>query len=767
MPTMKYPPPLDFEFPLPRPLCGVALGNGAVGALVWGADELRLTVSRNDHWDHRHGVVYPEGITYRDLVALHDPEQPAKLKGAIMSHIDQPPFAPSMLPGGRFDLRLARGLRPRRARLHYDNGRLEVFLESDAGATGSVCFQLSPESDILMLDDPEGCVEVLTAHPAWEWVGGARPAGEYPGMSLSGRGLPSPEVFADAQKTGWFQPVVEDPGFHAAAMRREGGRLFSVLLAPDASSGAARAEAARLAVERQGAEAFSMSCRRWWERYWEGVPALTIPEEFFQRFYHYAQYKFACAANPHARRPATLQGPWFAEDRIPPWAGNYTVNVNIQQIYTLAFASGNVEFMLPLFDMLGAEEFRQVMRQNARRMVGVDDGLLLTHSVDDRGRQCQAGLRPHSTLDQAVTGWLAQLYWLYYRHTLDEVFLRERAWPFMTGVMRVYEAMLEKRGARLSLPLGASPEFGAYNHQSEAGRDSSWQLACIHMLADALLAAADILRLPARKAWRDIRARLPKYSLVPVPPPAWSEPGDYGKRIGLWENQDLPESYRHHAHLGGIYPFDSLGEPTAEERQILENTLDHWTSKSIGEWSEWGVPWAAIIQSRTGFAEAPLILMRVWRELFVNEGLATVYIPRFPGISAHRRADQKRPKADCEIMQLDGTMAAATALIEMLVHTRAGTVHVFPAVSPHWADAEFAEVRVPGAFLVGARRRGGRTADIEVRSLQGGRIRLAVSDRPTMRLRRRGNPAAEVRFPLELELSPGETIRLEVVDSQS
>lgn len=64
---------LECSFPLPRPHCGVALGNGAFGVLVWGEDELRLTVSRNDFWDHRHGVVIPEGIDYQTLLKLNDP----------------------------------------------------------------------------------------------------------------------------------------------------------------------------------------------------------------------------------------------------------------------------------------------------------------------------------------------------------------------------------------------------------------------------------------------------------------------------------------------------------------------------------------------------------------------------------------------------------------------------------------------------------------------------------------------------------------------
>ncbi len=536
--------------------------------------------------------------------------------------------------------------------------------------------------------------------------------------------------------------------------------MICALLAPDADAGAAQAEQLRHAFEAAGPAVARDQAAVWWRRYWHGVPELRLPDDFFQRFYHYAQYKFACAANPHARKPAPLQGPWYEEYQMPPWQGNYTVNVNIQQIYTLALSSGNTGFMLPLFDMLDSPTCQGVMRQNAVRMTGVDDGLLLTHSVNDHGCQCQGGLRPHAALDQAVTGWLAQLYWLYYRQTLDHVFLRDRAWPFMTGAMRVYEAMLEERDGRLSLPLGASPEFGAYHHQQEAGRDPSWQLACIHMLAEALLTAAELLGLPPKPSWDDIRRRLPRYSLVPVPPPSYRPPGDYGQRIGLWEHQDLPESYRHHSHLGAIYPFDSLGELAPEQQEIVDQTSTGGLARASASGANGACP------GRRSSGRGALHRSAAAPDAHLARGLHQRRVSHrlHSTLRRHHRAppaDQRRPAETCEIMQLDGTMAGATALLEMLVHTRAGTVHVFPAVSRHWPDVDFAQVRVPGGFLVSGSRRHGRTARVEVSNPSGGRIRIMVADQPTMTMIREGEPPGQVALPAELELAAGSSVRLE------
>jgi len=351
---------------------------------------------------------------------------------------------------------------------------------------------------------------------------------------------------------------------------------------------------------------------------------------------------------------------------------------------------------------------------------------MLTHSVNDLGRQCQSGLRPHSGLDQSVTGWLALLYWEYYRHSLDADFLSNRAWPFMSGAMASYEAMLEERGGQLSLALGPAPEFGARHHEAEAGRDSSWQLACIHRLAESLMEAARRLGIPPKPIWRDIQLRLPPYSTVAVPAPAYRPPGDYGKRIALWEGQDLPESYRHHSHLGALYPFDAIDPRAEEHAATIDKTVDGWVEKGIGMWSEWCMPWAAILHARVGLRESPLHLLNIWRELFINEGMATVYIPRFGGLSSHRRELQEQPKESTEIMQLDGTMAGATALLELLVHERRGVIHLFTGVPERWRTASFEGVRLPGGFTMAARWERGELRRVSVLSAAGGSLKLEI-----------------------------------------
>ena len=693
------------NFPLERTHCGVPLGNGNMGTLVWGGDNrLCLTVNRGDLWDHRQGEYVMPGQTYKDLVALHDPYDVEPVNQRFIRkdfpidyERDGVWWTSSRLPVGRFELELNPGLKLSKAVLEYASGMLTVF--TDNGRSLRLVHSFSGNQ--LLIEDANRIIAGVKCRPAWEWVE----------ETLAKVGFVPPEMLTGH---GWFQPCPDDPGVTALCDKTDYGLAVSLELG----------YAPVLNIKPDGFDETLAANKTWWQSYWESSPEIQIPEDFLNRFYKFAMYKFACATHP-AGIACSLQGPWLEEYQSAQWSCDYHFNVNIQQIYTLAFATGKFEHLLPLFDMLESESFQQVMRGNARNLFGIDDGLLLTHAVDDRGYQC-GGVSVGSVLDFACGGWTAQLYWLYYKYTLDKEFLKKRAYPFIYGVMRVFEETLEEHDGRLSIPLSISAEYDSIfqiekdgrSVWQNTGRDPSNQLACIHMLADILLEAGAILGIEPRPVWREIKQRVPKYTLT-------GQPGN--EHIAIWEGQDLDVCHRHHSHLACIYPFDTLKNISPEQQRIMDNSIDRWILKGMGEWSEWCYPWAAIIQARLGFKDAPVILLNIWKENFINEGWATVYLPKFRGLSAHRRNDMLKPKETSEIMQLDGSMGGATAILEMLVHEKQGVVHLFPGVPDKWLDISFKNIRLPGAFLISAERKSGMLESVKIKSLKGGIVRIKLT----------------------------------------
>ncbi len=697
------------NFPLERTHCGVPLGNGNMGTLVWGGDNrLCLTVNRGDLWDHRQGEYVMPGQTYKDLVALHDPYDVEPVNQRFIRkdfpidyERDGVWWTSSRLPVGRFELELNPGLKLSKAVLEYASGMLTVFTENGR----SLRLVHSFSGNQLLIEDADRIIARVKCRPAWEWAG----------ETLAKVGFVPPEMLDGESGDGWFQACPDDFGVTALCRRTDYGLAVSL-------------ELGYAPVLNKASEDFQTTFKAvagWWKNYWEDAPSIRIPDDFLNRFYKFAMYKFACATHPGGIA-CSLQGPWLEEYQTAPWSCDYHFNVNIQQIYTLAFAAGKFEHLMPLFDMLESESFQRVMRENARNLFGIDDGLLLTHAVDDRGYQC-GGVSVGSVLDFACGGWTAQLYWLYYKYTLDKEFLKKRAYPFIYGVMRVFEETLEEHDGRLSIPLSISAEYGSIfqiekdgrSVWQNTGRDPSYQLACIHMLSDMLLETSEILGFNPKPVWLEIKQRVPEYTLI----------GEQGnEHIAVWEGKDLDVCHRHHSHLACIYPFDTLKNISPEQQRIIDNSIDHWILKGMGEWSEWCYPWAAIIQARLGFKDAPVILLNIWKEIFINEGFATVYLPKFRGLSAHRRNDMLKPKETSEIMQLDGTMAGATAIIEILVHEKQGVVHLFPGVPDKWLDISFKNIRLPGAFLISAERKNGKLISLSIKSLKGGAMKLKADD---------------------------------------
>ncbi len=781
-------PKLRFEFPLPRPHTGVALGNGCFGVLAWGGERLALTINRSDFWDHRHEQHLLPGMSYDALRQAHaagDQPRAAAVMGERMTcwppgptrqraeTFVPGPLRPKMLPGdfmasrlpmGRWEFGLRAGYALARGTLDAGTGELGVSVRSARGRpAGRLRLAMHPDRPVVWIADPRRLLRNARGRSAWEWVAGW----------LRARQLPRPRAVPGAGERGWVQACPADDAMATVCQRAPGGWWLTMERGPTGAAALASARRTLAACRRAGGPALAAAAARHWRGFWRRAPRLRLPDRACQEIWDYALFRFGGAASPRGGVPSSLQGPWIEDYQPPPWCGDYHFNVNIQQIYSPAFGAGQMDHVLPLFDML--DGWRKVMRHNAKVLLGIDDGLVMGMLTTDRGHLIYYGAG--CVLDLLVSAWTAQLYWLYYRYTGDTAFLRERAYPFMVGIMRGFEAMLEPRAgppepapeefagvARrerravagdpwpgrgpLTLPLAVSPEY-ADARGNRLGRDPSCQLAAIHWLADALLRASRILGRPPRPAWRAIRRRLPLFRTV----------GEgRQRRLAVWEGQDLDVCHRHHSHLAAVYPFDILGRLTPVQQQILDNSLDHWIALGMGQWSEWCMPWAAILQARTGMPEAPVPLLRLWQALFVNEGRATVYLPRFRGLTAHRRADLAKPLETHEVMQLDGAMGAATAVMEMVAHERGGAIHVGAGLPAAWRDLSVRRLRLPGPLLLGLDRRDGALRRLTLRHLVGGPVRLVAHGAGP--LREAGPGGRPVTFPLVRRLRAGETLTL-------
>ena len=113
-----------------------------------------------------------------------------------------------------------------------------------------------------------------------------------------------------------------------------------------------------------------------------------------------------------------------------------------------------------------------------------------------------------------------------------------------------------------------------------------------------------------------------------------------------------------------------------------------------------------------------------------------------------------------EIMQIEAGMSCVAAIQEMLLHVSQGVTHLFAGAPARWTRVGFERMRTEGAFLVSARRTGGRVEPLTVESLAGGVLRLANPWQGEVAVRRGKNSERIEGTVLEIAMQKGERIRL-------
>ncbi|OGV56535.1 MAG: hypothetical protein A2X49_06565 [Lentisphaerae bacterium GWF2_52_8] len=689
-------------------------GNATSGLLVWGeGSHLKITIGRADLWDHRGGMPWTARQNYKDIRRCLEANDKEGLKGLFACETEKDPSLPSrpsVLPVGRLDILLPGAsqlksgmlnLKDGIGRIEYlRNGIMRSFIIRISMLRQEFCVELPPCEDLK--------VQTVTA---WSQLEGY----------FKKVGFKSPEILKSKKLAGWLQTLPNDPAI-CVGFRRDGDVLW-ILTERDSDPKRLKARAGQILDDaiKSGISKIDTENRAWWGKYWEDVPRIEVPNPKIDKIYSYGLYKFACFTNPSGV-PASLQGPWIEDHSLPPWSSDYHFNINVQMCYWPAYKANRCSHLLPLFNMVLS--WRDKLRRNAKLFIGVDDGYMLPHAVDDRC-VCMGSFWT-GTIDHGCTAWIAQMMFSYCQYTGDMEFLKNDVYDFMKGAMRVYEAMLEKSAGKYVLPVSVSPEYrGA--EMDAWGANASFQLAAAHRLCEDLIAASRLLGKRPHPIWNEILERLPKACLI-------GEKGN--ERIALWEGVELEESHRHHSHLAGICPFDVLDYSDKSWTVILSNTMAQWMHRGMGLWSGWCMPWASMIHSRFHNGRMSELILELWERIFTNEGHGTLHDVDFLGLSMMGFGGmtpspiEGAPPLFIEpprngIMQMDAGMGAVTAVQDMMLLSARGVIHICPGVPSNWSKASFENMPSEGGAFFSASIKGGSVERVSIRASRKLEVKLA------------------------------------------
>jgi len=694
---------LRFTGPIRRWDEALPLGNGLTGALVWGdGSPLVLSLDRADLWDLRPVAEWENpDCNYPTMRRWVAEGRIQDLHRLYAEPYDKNP-GPTKIPAGRI---LLSGSAVLGSRLRLADATAVVEFASGGRLEAMTC--ATEAVGCLRLVGGGAPPDARVIAPAFG--GAARPGAmvdSLAGGPLSALGYPEAAPRSDGRATGFVQA-----GW--------GGFAYAVALAVRTGPGGAWEAAWAVATSREAADPWPAAAGRaeaalaqgwaplhrmhalWWADFWERS-SLAVPNRTIERQWCLETYKFGAAARRGAP-PVSLQAVWTADEGgLPPWKGDYHHDLNTELSYWPCYSGNRLEGGLGFLDWLW--DTREAAREWTRSFWRLP-GLNVPMTSDLAGRQM--GGWEQYTFSATTGAWLAHHFYLHWRYSRDRDFLAGRAYPYIAEVCAFLEAVTElgPDGRRL-LPLSASPEIFDNRIEAWMTPTTNYDLA---LLRWAFGAAAELAGELGRSAeagrWSGVLSELPDFSRAP-------EDG----RLLVAPGLALPESHRHFSHLMAIHPLGLLTWEGGEaQRRTMRAAIEELERLGPGLWCGYSYAWLGSLAARAKDGERAASALEVFARAFCSPN------------SFHLNGDQTGSgysRFTYRPFTLEGNFAAGAAVQEMLLQSYGGVVRVFPALPAGWADAAFSTLRADGAFLVSARREGGRTVEVRLQAEVGGRLVL-------------------------------------------
>lgn len=413
-------------------------------------------------------------------------------------------------------------------------------------------------------------------------------------------------------------------------------------------------------------------------------------------YVQYGRYLLLSSSRPGSQ-PANLQGLWN-EGVNPPWGGKYTININTQMNYWPAESANIGECVEPLLRMV--EDLSVTGAVTARKGYGAR-GWMAHHNTDL--------WRAAAPIDGPLWGmwpcggaWLCQALWDHYDYNPDVAYLR-RIYPLLKGASLFFIDTLveDPRGRGLVTSPSISPEN--MHHKGVAtcagpamDRQILRDLFGWTLQAHALLGETDAAfaaELEAR------RARLPADRI--------GAQGQLQEWLEDWDAGAPEQNHRHVSHLYAVYPSEQINvRDTPALIAAAKVTLNTRGDKSTG----WATAWRLALWTRMGEGD---------RAHSILQGLLG------PERTYPNMFDAHPP------FQIDGNFGGAAAILEMLVQSWGGEIHLLAALPQAWPEGAVRGVRARGGVELDLDWSQGKLSQLLVRGKPGQKIKVRYADRLT------------------------------------
>ncbi|KAJ7298371.1 hypothetical protein O6H91_Y001400 [Diphasiastrum complanatum] len=358
---------------------------------------------------------------------------------------------------------------------------------------------------------------------------------------------------------------------------------------------------------------------------------------------------------------ANLQGIWN-KDLNPPWRCVPHLNINLEMNYWPSETCNLSECHQPLFDLVSSMAMNGNITAKVNYKMG---GWVAHHNCDIWVQTAPIGGDPVYALWPMGGAWLCLHLWDHYTFSLDEIFLKEKAFPLLKGCVQfLLDWLVEDNKDVYVTNPATSPEhyfIGPDGNQA------------------SILGELDSLVV---REVKHIQGRLFPQAI-----------GSDGL-VMEWarEFSDPDVHHRHMSHLFGLYPGHSL---TLQETPDICQAAARSIIKRGDEGPGWSMAWKIALWARLWNADHAYRLVKRMFTLID----ATQTEERLDGGGLYGNLFNAHPP-----FQIDGNFGFTAAIAELLLQSDGKNIFLLPSLPKEkWAYG----------LITGLKARGGVTVSIQ------------------------------------------------------